>query len=69
MPGSMMSSTITSYGAAPAIQSASSPAAGDIGGVPLLAQTAREQRRQFRLVFDDQDAHGTNCARGFVSRR
>ena len=40
-----------------AIQSASSPSAGDVGRMALLAQRRGEQRRQLRLVLDDQHAH------------
>ncbi len=29
----------------------------DVGGVPFLAQPAREQRGELRLVLDDEHAH------------
>ena len=64
MPGSIRSSTIASYSTARAIQSASSPVAGDISRVALLDEAALEQPRELRLVLDDQDAH-----RLIVSRR
>ena len=60
MPGSITSSTTASNSVAPAIHSASSPRAGDVGDKALEAQPAADRRRHPGIVFHHENPHPIN---------